>query len=208
MFNDFEMADVLGQNMLCIFLPQFEHCHLTETSRWWVQLLMLLERGWNIFLEFRGTPFHTISESLRQNCLTAISLVHRLHSTILWLLVPQHLERFPTYIRCFDYGRWCRCCCRRTFGYFFVSTALPRGPRDGDLVRVLDLTCQCETKVAQDFADFESFRADLTNMQQIWGVAFDYSISLRMKLHPLWRDDFRFSVAWRCKQHPPHWNRN
>lgn len=31
-------------------------------------------KGAGHFLEFRGTPFHTISESLRENCLTAISL--------------------------------------------------------------------------------------------------------------------------------------
>ena len=31
-------------------------------------------KGVGLFLEFRGTPFHTISESPRQNCLTAISL--------------------------------------------------------------------------------------------------------------------------------------
>ena len=96
-------------------------------------------KGVGHFLEFGGTPFHTISESLRQNCLTAISLFIDCMVLYCGCWSRKHLERFPTYIRCFD-GRLCRCCCRRTFGYFFVSTALPRGPRDGGLVRVgLDL---------------------------------------------------------------------
>ena len=151
MFNDSEMVDVLGQNTLhsYIILPPFDLCHWTESSKMVSpasgkrvgHLITHKKLKRHIFGIWRN-PVSSYIWIPFTNCRTAISLFNLVHRfilvriRILWLL--RHVwsrsiwTRSPlSYIRCFDNGRLCRCCCRRTFGYFFVSIASPRGLKNG-----------------------------------------------------------------------------